>query len=108
MDASMEELWKHFKLLEEEKGITAVEASEVAISKQQAQFSILFKLHTTKDFNKETFKATCVNLWCSFQGVTIKEARQNLFLAIFGLEEHLTNVLDRSPWSFDKRLIMMR
>ena len=29
----MEELWKHFKLSEEEKGITAVEASKVAISK---------------------------------------------------------------------------
>ena len=71
----MEELWKHFKLLEVEKGITAVEASKVAISKQQAQFSILFKLQSTKDFNKEAFKATCVNLWRSSQGVTIKEVR---------------------------------
>ena len=34
MDASMEELWKHFKLSEKEKGITTVEASVVAISKQ--------------------------------------------------------------------------
>ena len=83
----MEELWKHFKLSEEEKGIMAVEASKVAISKQKAQFSILFKLQTTKDFNKEAFKATCVNLWRSSQGVTIKEVRQNLFLAIFGSED---------------------
>ena len=104
----MEELWKHFKLSEEEKGIMAVEASKVAISKQKAQFSILFKLQTTKDFNKEAFKATCVNLWRSSQGVTIKEVRQNLFLAIFGSEEHLTIVLDKSPQSFDKRLIMMK
>ena len=71
----MEELWKHFKLSKEEKGITTVEASKVAISKQQAQFSILFKLQSTKDFNKEAFKATCVNLWRSSQGVTIKEVR---------------------------------
>ena len=64
-------------------------------------------MHTTKDFNKEAFKATCVNLWHSSQGVTIKES-DKIFLAIFGSEEHLTIVLDRSPCSFDKRLIMMK
>ena len=69
----MEELWKHFKLSEEEKGVTMVEAFEVAGSKQQAQYSILFKLQTNKDFNKEAFKATCGNLWNSNQGVTIGE-----------------------------------
>ena len=52
MDAAMEELWKHFKLSDEEEGIMAVESHEVAISKQQAQFSILFTLQTTKDFNR--------------------------------------------------------
>ena len=55
MDELMEELWKHFKLLEEEKGVTSVEASEFAGSKQQAQYSILFKLQTNRDFNKEAF-----------------------------------------------------
>ena len=40
----MEELWWNFKLSEEEKGVTMVEASEVAGSKQRAQYSILFKL----------------------------------------------------------------
>ena len=85
-----------------------MESSEVAISKQQAQFGFLFKLQTTKDFNKEAFKATCVNLWRSSQGVTIKEVGQNLFLAIFGSKEHFIVVLDKSPWSFDKRLIMIK
>ena len=52
----MEELWKHFKLSEEEKGITAVEASKVAISKQQAQFSILFKLQVLKISTRKLLK----------------------------------------------------
>ena len=85
-----------------------MEASEVAGSKQQAQYSILFKLQTNKDFNKEAFKATCGNLWRSNQGVTIKDVGQNLFIAIFGSEEHLTSVIDKSPWSFDKKLILMK
>ena len=59
----MEELLRNFKLLDVEKGVTMVEAFEVAGFKQQAQYSILFKLQTNKEFNKEAFKATCRDLW---------------------------------------------
>ena len=37
-------------------------------------------------------------------GVTIKEVGNNLFLAIFANEEDMVEVLDKSPWSFHKRL----
>ena len=54
----MEELWKKFHLSNEEKGMMAVSSQEMALSKQQAQFNLLLKLQTNKDFNKETFKST--------------------------------------------------
>jgi len=104
----MEELWRNFKLSEVEKGVTIVEASEVTGSKQQAQYSILFKLQTNKEFNKEAFKATCGDLWRFDQGVTIREVGQILSIAVFGSEDHLMTVLDKSPWSFDKKLILMK
>ena len=104
----MEELWRNFKLSEEEKGVTTMEASEVAGSKQQAKYSILFKLQTNKEFNKEVFKATRGDLWRLNQGVTIREVGQNLFIAVFGLKDHLMTVIDKSPWSFDKKLILMK
>ena len=44
----MEEFWKKFHLSEEEKGVLAINAQEVAFSKQQAQFNPLFKLQTNK------------------------------------------------------------
>ena len=94
MDAAMEELWKHFKLSDEEKGIMAVESHEVAISKQQAQFSILFTLQTTKDFNKEAFKSTCTSLWRSSQGSNHKRGRTEF---IFG------NLWFRRPFAGDHR-----
>nr|POE98560.1 hypothetical protein CFP56_46468 [Quercus suber] len=108
MDASFEELWKHFKLSDEEKGVMKVDSQVVAASKQQAQFSILFKLQTSRDFNKEAFKATCRNLWRGSQGVTIKEVGQNLFMGIFGSEEQLEIILSKSPWTFEKKLILMK
>lgn len=108
MDASLEELWKHFRLSEVEKGIMAVKPHEVAISKQHAQFSILFKLQTNKDFNKEAFKSTIFNLGRCSHDVTIEKVEQNLFLAIFVKGEDLKVILDKSLWSFNKRLVLMK
>ena len=85
-----------------------MEASEVVGSKQQAKYSILFKLQTNKEFNKEVFKATRGDLWRLNHGVTIREVGQNLFIAVFGLKDHLMTVIDKSPWSFDKKLILMK
>ncbi|KAK9998270.1 hypothetical protein SO802_017873 [Lithocarpus litseifolius] len=108
MDVSLEELWKKFTLSEEEKGVLSVNAQDVARSKEQAQFSLLFKLQTNREFNKEAFKSTIQQLWRGSQRVSIKEVGNNLFLAIFDTDEHMNDILDRSPWSFDKRLVMLK
>ncbi|KAL0013704.1 hypothetical protein SO802_000773 [Lithocarpus litseifolius] len=108
MDASLEELWKKFTLSEEEKVVLSVNAQDVAQSKEQAQFSLLFKLQTNREFNKEAFKSTIQQLWRGSQRVSIKEVGNNLFLAIFDTKEHMNDILDRSPWSFDKRLVMLK
>ena len=104
----MEDLWKKFKLSEEEKGVLAMSYQDVAGSKQHAQFSLLCRLQTKKNFNKEALKSTLQQLWQGLHGVTIKDAGVNLFLAIFVTEESMNDVWDRSPLSFDKRLILLK
>ncbi|KAF3949714.1 hypothetical protein CMV_024449 [Castanea mollissima] len=108
MDATLEELWKKITFSEEEKGALSVNAQDVARSKEQAQFSLLFKLQTNREFNKEAFKSTIQQLWRGSQRVTIKDVGNNIFLAIFGTEEHMNDILDRSPWSFEKKLVMVK
>ena len=78
MDAAIKELWRKFHLSEEEKGVLAVSSQEVALSKDHAQFSILFKLQSTKNFNKEAFKSTIQKLSRGLHEVTIKEVGNNL------------------------------
>lgn len=85
----------------------AVKPYEVALSKQQSQLNILFKLQTNKDFNKEAFKSTIFHLWCCSHKVTIRDVGQNLFLSNFVKKENLREILDKSPWSFKKRLVLM-
>lgn len=79
MDATLEELWKKFTLSEEEKCVLSVHAQDVARSQEQAQFSLLFKLQTNREFNKEAFKSTIQQLWRGSQRVPIKEVGNNYF-----------------------------
>ena len=104
----MEELWKKFSLSEEEKGVLSVDYQDVERLKEHAQFSVLFRLQTNKEFNKEAFKSTLQQLWKGPHRVIIKEVGNNLFLAVFVTEEHMMDVLDRSTWSFDKRLVLLK
>ena len=108
MDAAMEKLWRKFHLSEEEKGVLALSSQEMALSKDHAQFSILFKLQSTKDFNKKAFKSTIQKLWHGLREITIKEVGSNLFLAVFVREGDMIEVLDKSPWSFDRKLILLK
>lgn len=81
----------------------AVSSHEVAFSKQQTQFSLLFKLQINKDrktTNKEVFKSTGQQLWCCSHGVTFREVGNNLFLAIFVKEENMIEVQERKPLVF--------
>ena len=81
---------------------------DVAGFKQHAQFSLLCRLQTNKNLNKEALKSTLQQLWRGSHGVTIKDVGVNLFLAIFVTEESMNDVWYRSPWSFDKRLILLK
>ena len=62
----------------------------MALSKQQAQFSLLSSYKPIDlDFNKEAFKSTLQQLWHCSHGVTIKDVGNNLFLTIFVKEENI-------------------
>ena len=104
----MEELWKKISLFEEEKGVLSIDYQDVERSKEHAQFSLLFQLQINKEFNKKAFKSTLQQLWKGSHRVTIKEVGNNLFLAVFVTEEHMMDVLNRSTWSFDKRLVLLK
>ena len=69
MDASMEEMWKQFRLSDKEKGAMVIKSDEVAFSQKQAQFSLLIKLQTNKEYSKEASKSTLYQLWHCSHGV---------------------------------------
>lgn len=79
----------------------------VARSKQEAKFSLLFKLLSFRQFNGEALKSSVRSLWAGTGGVTIRDIEDNLFLAVFSTKDDLERVFIQSPWTFDKKLIMI-
>jgi hypothetical protein len=102
MAEELEELCRRLHLSDSEKNHLRLRQAKVAYSKQEAQFSILFKLLTSRPFNSEALKATVRNLWAVGGGVTIRDIEDNLFMAVFPSRDDLERVFIRSPWTFDK------
>jgi hypothetical protein len=107
MAEELAELCRRMQLSDKEKLRINLRKDPIVKSKKDAQFSILFKLLTTRVFNVEAFKGTVRSLWMGRRGVTIRAIEDNLFMAVFQERDDLERVFVQSPWTFDKKLILM-
>ena len=107
MAEELEELCRRMHLSDHEKTHSRLRRETVAESKRETQFSILFKLLTTRQFNGEALKGTIRNLWAAAGGIIIRDIEDNLFMAVFTRREDMDRVFVQSPWTFDKKLIQI-
>jgi hypothetical protein len=107
MAEELEELCRCMKLLDHEKHHIRLRKERVIRSKQEAQFSILFKLLTIWPFNGEALKSSVRAMWMSLGGVTVRDITDNLFMAVFTSKDDMERIFVLSPWTFDKKLIQM-
>ncbi len=107
MAKELEVLCRQLRLSDHEKNKLLLRKDKIQQSKKEAQFSLLFKLLTTRSFNGDAFKGTIRNLWASPSGFTIHEIDDNLFMVVFQHKDDLERVFVRSPWTFDKKLIQL-
>ncbi len=105
MTEELEEMCCRMKLFDEELCPFQIKKDAVAKSKQEAQFSLLFKLLSNRLYNMEAFKGMVRSLWQSTGGLLIRDISDNLFMVVFNSKDDLEHVCVRSPWTFDKKLI---
>ncbi len=107
MAEELEELCCRMKHSDHEKHHIRLRRERVIRSKQEAQFSILFKLLTIRPFNGEALKSSVRAMWMSPGGVTIRDITDNLFMAVFTSKDDMERIFFLSPWTFDKKIIQM-
>ena len=107
MADELEELCRCIRLSEHEKQHIRVSKDRVLKSHQEVKFSILFKLLTTRTFNGDAFKNSVGAMWASHGVLLVITIDDNLFMAAFPSDAALRRVFSTSPWTFDKKLILM-
>ena len=107
MAEDLTELCRRMRLSDSEKCNLKLRTGSIQQSKQEAEFSLLFRLLTSRSFNGEAFKGTVRNLWASQGGVTIRDIEDNLFMVIFNRGDDMERIVIQSPWTFDKKLIQI-
>jgi hypothetical protein len=107
MADELEEMCHRMKLSDHEKHHIRLRKDRVAKSHQEAKFSTMFKLQTSRQFNGEAFKNSVQAMWTVHGDLTISEFDDNLFLAAFSTEAALNRIFALSPWTFDKKLILL-
>jgi hypothetical protein len=85
-------LCRRMQLSDKEKHRISLRRDPIVKSKKKAQFSILFKIMSTRLFNTEAFKGTVRSLWAGHGGVTIRDIEENLFMVVVGGQNSSSNL----------------
>lgn len=97
MAEELEELCHRMKLFDHERVNIKLKTARVTKSKQEAQFSVLFKLLTTQPFNGEAFRGSVRALWASPGGLTLRDIDDNLFMTVFNSKAEMERIFVLGP-----------
>ncbi|KAJ4844153.1 hypothetical protein Tsubulata_022631 [Turnera subulata] len=74
----------------------------------EPRFFLLAKVLGTKHLNPKAFTNMLRGLWNPTKGMEITQLERSLFLIQFSAKRDLHSVLKGEPWTFDKRLILLK
>lgn len=103
MDLNLEKLCERLLLTEQEEEVLVVEENSLDDARVRRECCLLFKLLTTKHFNKAAFKLTMKKIWLPAKSITIRDLNSTMFIAKFEALWDKEQVKRDGPWSFDKQ-----
>lgn len=104
MEDNFLDIWKKFKLIDEEKIGLCFNYGFSSDLEEREQLFLLGLIILDKILNREAFKTLMQALWRLQSIVNFKEVGPNLFLLEFHDLSDLKKVKDGRPWSFDRYL----
>lgn len=89
-----------------------MDAGDINVNEQlsngfEANFCVVGRFLTEGYVEFPAMQHTLAALWRSGKGVYMKELETNLYLFQFYREVDVRRVMDGSPWSFNRRVLVM-
>ena len=108
MEDELEVLWKKLSFTEEEGESISLGSSTMEAAKLVGKNCIVMRVLSHKCMNIEALRKNLRMLWKPNKGMQINEIGDNLFLVEFGEGRDKKRVMDMSPWTYEKQLILMK
>ena len=107
MTEELEELWSKLSFTkEEDEGIT-LGSNSTKVAKERGRFCVVLKILSHRSVNVEALKKNLNMLWKPSKGIKFSELEEDLFLVEFGDERDKRRVIDMSPWSYERQLVLL-
>ena len=108
MDDELEEMWTKFSLTEEEGESFSLGSSTTEAAKLVGRNCVVMKILTHKWLNIEALRKNLRMIWKPTKGVQINEIGDELFLVEFGEGRDKKRIMEMSPWTYEKQLILLK
>lgn len=108
MNEELEAMWSKLSFTEEEGEGIELGSDTTRAAKEVGKNSAIMKIMTLRFISLDTLRKNLRMLWRTNKWVNISELEAELFLVEFGDEKDKKKVLDMSPWSFEKQLVIIQ
>ncbi|KAL5796050.1 hypothetical protein ACOSQ2_000870 [Xanthoceras sorbifolium] len=100
--------WAKLSLSDDDGPIAKVDEGLKAEGIRRLSLSLIGKLVSNREVNREAFRNTIASIWRTKSEVEVESIGVNLFVFRFGCSWDRKRVLEGGPWSFDKNLLVLK
>lgn len=108
MEDTLADEWSILSLMEAEAELIELEEETPAEKAGEIALILLGKLMIKSNFNPRILKTIMKNTWKPLKRLVIKDLYSNLFLFQFFSEADKKYVIDKVPWAFDGKLLLIK
>ena len=107
MAEDLEVLWQRLSLTEEEDEKIVLGSNSTKAAKEQGKNCLVMKILSRKSIMLDALRKNLRMMWKLNKGVQIMEIEEEIYMVEFGDEKDKKKVLEMSPWSYEKQLILL-
>ena len=107
MEDELEILWRKLSFTKEEGESISLGSSTTEAAKLVGKNCIVMRVLSHKCMKIEALRKNLRTLWKPNKGMQINEIGDDLFLVEFGDSRDKRRLMDMSPWTYEKQLILM-
>nr|POF01474.1 hypothetical protein CFP56_59815 [Quercus suber] len=108
MAEELEAMWSKLSVTEEEGEGIDLGSNSTRAAKEVGKNCVIMKIMTLKSTSLDTLRKNLRMLWKTNKWVNFSELEAELFLVEFGDGKDKKKVLNMSPWSFEKQLVILQ